>query len=344
MKLGLIARADQSGLAIQTHAFHRWMQPDRTLVIDVGHLRDDGDHCNKATDLGKYPGALVHQGWTPHSGRLEEFLTGLDVVFTAETTYSSELIPMAEVYRVKVVIAPNFEFLDVRHKPTLWAAPTLWNYDLMPDPKMHLPVPIETDRFTPRPLPGVAQHFLHIAGRPAHLDRNGTETLLRALPHIKSKVTVTVRCQQAGYVSSLIPDLHTPKNVTFIVDSGPVDDHADLYSVGDMLISPRRYGGLHLPALEALGVGMPVMMPNVSPNNTWLPKEWLVPATLQGSFRAKQHVDYYMVDPRDLAALIDDYATNPALYTQAKTQALQLRTELSWETLKPEYERVLSAC
>lgn len=346
MKLGLIARADNSGLGVQTWEFARHMQPERVLLIDVGHLHDEDTHTNKRTFLDRYPDALVHKGWTPHSGCLEQFLTGLDVVFTAETPYSSELIPMSEVYRVKTVIQPNWEFLDVRHKPTLWAAPSLWNYDLMPEPRAHLPVPIATDRFGELPDArgsGTLQ-FLHIVGRPAVHDRNGTAVLLDALEYVKSDITVTIKCQQGGYVSSLRPDLKTKKNVTLIIEPADVDNYWDLYQGYDMMILPRRFGGLCLPVNEALGAGMPVIMPNISPNNTWLPKDWLVPATLQGSFRAKQHVDYYMVDPRDLAALIDDYATNPALYTQAKTQALQLRTELSWETLKPEYERVLSAC
>lgn len=317
------------------------MKPDKTLVIDVGHLHDNAVHCNKATNLGRYPGAIVSKGWVPDRSILSDFLSGLDVVFSAECFYNNELPRLARRMGIKTVLAPNYEFLDRSAPPDLWAPPTLWHWGDIPQQKVHLPVPIETDKLSPRLLPEQATHFLHVCGRPAHLDRNGTRDLLLALPHITAQVTVTVRCQQPGYVSGLVPDLRTPKNVTFIVDSGSVDDHWDLYSQGDALVSPRRYGGLHLPALEALGAGMPVIMPNISPNNAWLPQEWLVEANFNGNFMAKQRIDYYSADPLALARKIDQFSTDPAFYLSAKEKAAKLAGELSWANMKPVYEKVL---
>ena len=82
--LGLIARADGSGLANQTFEFYRHMHPDRVLVIDVGHLYNDTDHSNKRTDLSRFPGALVSNGWIPNTSTIEQFCDGLDVIFTCE--------------------------------------------------------------------------------------------------------------------------------------------------------------------------------------------------------------------------------------------------------------------
>ncbi len=341
MRLGLIARADASGLGIQTHAFYRWMQPERTLVIDVGHLHDQTVHCNKATDLSRYPDALVCKGWMPDRQLLKQFMSGLTHVWTCETPYNPEVMSLAQRFGVKVVIAPNYEFLDRRLHPALWAAPSMWHWDDIPEPKLHVPVPIETDRFTVRSLPDTAQHFLHVAGRPAHLDRNGTKDLLLALPFIESEVTVRVTCQEAGYVASLVPHLKTPRNVTFVVEPGSVTDHKDLYRDADVLVSPRRYGGLHLPGLEALGCGLPVVMPAISPNDSWLPGEWLIPASRQGSFMAKQRVEYFSVEPRDLAARIDEFASDPDFYAKQVDEALRLRDELSWELWAPRYREVL---
>lgn len=85
---------------------------------------------------------------------------------------------------------------------------------------------------------------------------------------------------------------------------------------------------------------MPVIMPNIDPN-TWLPNEWLTPATRRSSFMAKQRVDVYQTDPHQIAALIDGFATDTQLYQTGQKQARDLADSLSWETLKPLYTETL---
>jgi glycosyltransferase involved in cell wall biosynthesis len=322
------------------------MRPERVLVIDVGHLHDQENHTNKRTDLSRYPGATVVKGWVPDRRTLRDWLDDLDVVFSAETFYAAELAPLARRMGVRTVLQPNAEFLNRRDDPDLWVPPTTWMWGTIPGPKTLLPVPIATDRFlgasaVSHPQSETATNFLHIVGRPAIHDRNGTELLLRSLEYIKSEVTVTIRCQQGGYVSSLVPGLTTKPNVTLIVDPGDVDNYWDNYNTGDVLVMPRRFGGLCLPVNEALGAGMPVIMPDISPNNTWLPKEWLVPASLEGSFVCKQRVSYYRADHVALAAAIDRFATDPEFYARAKARALELRDEYSWDNQRETYNKVL---
>ena len=38
MKLGLIARADNTGLGMQTWEFYRAMKPEKTLVVDISAM------------------------------------------------------------------------------------------------------------------------------------------------------------------------------------------------------------------------------------------------------------------------------------------------------------------
>lgn len=340
MRLGLIARADSRGLGVQCKSFHDQMRPTKTMVIDCP--------SQKPLPLRRdwYPGATWVKG-LPTAQDFRRWLQGLDVVYTAETGYSPHLWTEAQRAGVKTVLHTNYEFLNRADKPTLWLAPSMWHYSEVPAPKQFLPVPIESERFAAparRPLAGPARRFLHIVGRPAVHDRNGTAELLQALSLIKAKVTVTVKCQEPGYVSGLVREhnIHTPNNVTFIVDSGDVPNYWDNYRGHDVLVMPRRFGGLCLPVNEALGAGMPVVMPDISPNNSWLPGEWLVRASKQGSFMAKQRIDYYSVDHRALAAKIDQYATDPDFHTKAVDEATRLRNELSWDALKPEYEKVLA--
>jgi glycosyltransferase involved in cell wall biosynthesis len=319
------------------------MNPERVLCIDVGHLHNDTDHVNKATYRERYANYDTRfvEGWIPTAQQLYDFLNGLDVVYTAETAYNNDLYRIARQLGVKTVLAPNYEFLDTYAQPSVWAAPSLWHFDELPVPKTHLPVPIATDRFTSDAVELSGHHFLHIVGRPAVHDRNGTQLLLQALEFVESEVTVTIRCQRGGYVTSLAPDLKTPGNVTLIVDPGDKPNYWDNYT-GDVLIMPRRYGGLCLPVNEALGAGMPVIMPDISPNNTWLPQDWLVAAGWETTFWAKRQVDVYGVNPKDLAAKIDQFC-DPDFLLKAKDEASRLRTELSWETLKPRYLEVLNA-
>lgn len=331
--LGLIARADSRGLGIQTKAFHDNMHPAKTLVVD----------CPSANPLPVrrdwYPDAQWVNG-LPSTHDLETFLDGLTSVYTAETAYSQEYWPLAESRGVTTVLAANFEFLDHRDHPTVWAAPSLWRWDEWPQPKQHLPVPIETSRFTPN-LPDVPSRFLHIVGRPAIHDRNGTADLLQALPYITANITLTITCQQTGYVENLLSThgVHWPINVHLDVRSGDTPNYWDNYIDQHVLVLPRRFGGLCLPANEAVGAGMPVIMPNISPNE-WLPDEWLTPAQESGSFRAKQHITYYHTEPHHLAARINAFC-NPDVYGRAKQSALRLAKERSWDNLKPLYKQLL---
>lgn len=288
-----------------------------------------------------YPNATWIHG-LPNASDFRRWLQDLDVVYTAETGYSQDLWPEANRAGVKTVLHANYEFLDHRDQPTLWAAPSMWHFDDFPTSKRFLPVPIETHRFTPN-TGREARRFLHVVGRPAVHDRNGTADLLQALRHVQSAVTVTVKCQEPGYVSGLVRthNVRTPPNVTLIVDSGDVENYWDNFTGHDVMILPRRFGGLCLPVNEALGAGMPVIMPAISPNE-WLPSEWLIPANYVGAFQAKQRVLFYSCMPQILAAKMDRFATDREFYTKAKDEAARLRNELSWDAMLPVYQKVLS--
>lgn len=314
------------------------------MVIDIGHLARHPRHSNKTSHRDRYPDGDFNFNWNPTDSRIERFLTGLDVVLGAETFYNPNIYRIAQRLGVRTVLALNWEFMDERAEPDLWAAPSLWHYDDIPQPKQHLPVPIATDRFTPRELPDVATHILHIVGRPAVHDRNGTHDLLAALQYIDTDITVTIKCQQPGYVAALLQQfgIAVPPHITLNIDHTKVENYWDNYQHGDLLVMPRRYGGLCLPVNEALGAGMPVLMPDISPNNTWLPQEWMIPATRQGTFNAKQTITYYSVEHVALANRINQLATDPGAYGLAKAKANTLRCTNSWAALHREYIKALT--
>jgi len=335
MKLGLIARADNRGLGQQTWAVQRNLNPAKTMVVDCPSMQPLQLH------LDRFPGAHIVYG-LPTEHDYATFLHGLDAVYTAETGYG-DLWSVAQRMGVKTVLHANYEFLDHADHPTVWAAPSMWNFDRFPSGATYLPVPIETDRFPITDKPLTASRFLHVVGRPAIHDRNGTLDLLQALQHVTATITVTVTCQLPGYVGSLIHDhnISTPNNVTLIIDSVDRPNYWTVYEDQHALILPRRFGGLCLPANEAIGAGIPVIMPNIDPNNTWLPAEWLTESMLAGDFRAKQHINWYSTKPQVLAAKIDQLALDNDFYIRAVAKAHLLRKQMSWESLTPTYREIL---
>lgn len=326
MRIGLIARADSRGLGIQTKAFHDNMHPAKTMVVDCPSLKPlpiRRDWYPDATWVHGLPSALDFRSW----------LQGLDVVYTAETGYSPHLWDEAERAGVKTVLHANYEFLNRNDRPSLWAAPSRWHLEDFPRGAKFLPVPIELDKFTPNTSCS-ARRFLHIVGRPAIHDRNGTADLIEALRHVQSPIKVTFKCQEPGYIQ--LPAL--PDHVDAVVECGDTRDYWDNYRDHDVLVLPRRFGGLCLPLNEALGAGMPVIMPDIDPNR-WLPKEWLIPASHKTSFVAKQRIEVHQVDPMVLSAKIDQFASDPRFFWRAQEDAQTLAAALSWDSLKPLYEQ-----
>jgi glycosyltransferase involved in cell wall biosynthesis len=320
---------------VQCKSFHDALHPHRTMVVD----------CPSANPLPLrrdwYPDATWING-LPTAADFRIWLRDVDVVYTAETGYGQSLWSEAERAGVKTVLHVNPEFLDANDRPTLWAAPSMWRWDELPKPKAYLPVPVDTARFPERSTRSTATRFLHVIGRPAIHDRNGTIQLLDALARVQSPITLTVTCQDETYVPKLLTRHRIPDHVQLVVKPGDVRDYWDLYTDQDVLLLPRRFGGLCLPANEAIGAGMPVVMPAVSPNDSWLPAEWLVPARRDGEFRAKTKVDLHTADTRALAALIDRFATDTSFFTAAVDRARHIAKRMSWDNLRPEYEQLFT--
>lgn len=334
MRLGLIARSDPRGLGIQTRAVYDHLHPDRTLVIDMG-------------DLGRgYP--THHADWYPDGTvipfdghRLPEltvrsWLEGLDVVYTAETPYDHRLPIWCHQHGVALVIHMNPEFDHWTgdptnpHPDTFWSA-TTWRHELLPAGTHVVPMPVATN---PRArLRDGAGGLLHVVGRRALADRNGTNIVFRSwrTSHAHARWTITTQDR--------LPMARPPRHIALHA-SGPVDNPNDLYELGDVLVLPRRYGGLCLPAQEAMAAGLPVVMTDVSPNRDWpiipIPARRGMPVhTAAGQIVTAE------VNPRDLAQVTDALIGQPAQVCAMSARALQWATEHSWEALTPLWIREL---
>lgn len=341
MRVGLIARADKTGLGIQTHEFYRHMKPARTLVFDMSRLNPN----RFQVDPGLYPddAEYVHVSRFAFGNRkvekdenseaIERLLSEVDVVYTAETPYTYWLIHRAREMGVKTVLHYNFEFLD--HlvwgnlpQPDMFLAPSLWHFEDVPFPnKAYIPFPVDRER-----LPFVkrteARTFLHLAGNQTDEDRNGTQAFLEAIPYVTSNVRF--------HIQSMYP-IRQPSDARASVWCAPRENYWEAYGEGDVFVMPRRFGGLCLPMNEALSSGMPCLMTRISPQVGLLPDECLVGTRGIERIQTRTVIESYMPETRELAEKIDWLANSPEDVERLSLEADRIAEDRSWGNIRPQF-------
>jgi glycosyltransferase involved in cell wall biosynthesis len=347
--LGILTYSANNGLGIQTQALAEHLSPHKIMLVDLSPL-------NKAKQYPeRFPGVAPVMG-IPTKADIDAFLVDIDVVMVAETPLNYYLFSRAKELGVKTVQIPNWEFLDYftyPHwtKPDMIISPSMWHYDELKKFSddngilcEYIHHPVDRDKLPARKITK-AKTFLHIAGKPAAHDRAGTNSVIEAAGYTDAEILLHFHGEQ-GLAHQLT---HTTEdyrqklrgNVTMRVQE--FDNYQDIYSVGDVMVMPRRYGGNNLPLNEALSIGMPVIMPDIEPNNNILPKEWLVPAMKTGEFTPRTKVDIYSVDPKALAEKIDWFRSLSEEEMLAESRkAIKIAESISWPVLKPKYLEALN--
>lgn len=270
MKIGLIARCERwRGLGIQCRNFYDNIPVDKVLLIRMpAHTLD----CDERPEW--YPGATSID-YDNYHHELDErmvmdFLDGLDVVFSVETPYDWRLPNWARRAGTKLVIQGNPEFYrndqpEYAHQaePDAWWWPTPWRMDRLPRGQ-YMPVPMP-DHPPTAATSMERMRFLHVVGKRAYGDRNGTDVVINALRAIDQPCDFMI-----NGVGWELPEIPLPFGclTELSVERVGVEDRWGMYEGHHVLVLPRRYGGLSLPALEAASRGLAVLMPDVSPNET----------------------------------------------------------------------------
>lgn len=346
-EIGILgARLDRSGLAQQTEALIHMLRPNRILAIDSSSFNKD-----RLQDYGKFEGFEVYTiNHFPTNLDCARFLKGLTHVFACETFYNDSIPGLARMKGIKTYLQPNVEFSDVFAKghgmhPTAYLLPSHWYEEewkaKFPN-SQYLPPPVSPGNFkNARQINferAGRRRFLHVVGRFASKDRNGTLSLLEALRYAKEDFELVIRSQDE------IPEITAAtddRRVTW--DIRNLESAEDLYKDADCLLLPRRYGGLCLPMNEGLTSGLPVIMTDISPNNAVLPQDWLVDSHVTDTLKTRILLDVYNADPQHLAEKMDWLATMPDKELQAmKSQAFSIGyDEYSDTVLRPKYEELL---
>lgn len=328
-RLGMFVYDTPNGLGYQAKSIAKHLKPDKLLNIDITKL-------NGMKKMGWYPGVPVAEGY-PSEQAINEFLQDLDLVLVVETPLNYYLFQRARELGVKSVQIPNWEFLDYFVKPDLAfpdliISPSMWHFSELKNLSeargakcVYIHHPVDREEF-PFRLRSISK-FLHVAGKPAVHDRNGTQDFLFSVPN----GTVVIQSEEhAKRLRMMFRNSSIHSNV---------DDPSFIYQLGDVLVMPRKYGGNCLPVNEALSCGLPVIMTDVSPNNHLLPEEWLVEAYLSERFTPRTTVDIYSVKKEALDEKIE-YFRNCDIREESK-KADKIANSISWETLKPVWEQEL---
>ena len=353
MKLGLWgARMDNSGLGQQTLEFYLAMKPAKTLVVDISVLESNPERKMRQYP-GRYPERATFIEGIPNEFDIRQFLDGLDVVFIAESAYNMQLYKIAREMGVKTAVQYNYEFFDW-FPPSVWAndtpdmfiAPSTWYFQEVDDfckkrgiAHVYLHCPVNRDKITRRNIDN-ALSFVHIAGRPAANDRNGTMTFLEATTHDKENELRYIVYTQDKELEHTIHRDYPRVDVRC-----NVSNYADIYKKGSVLVLPRKYGGNCLPMNEALAAGMPVIMSKLSPQADFLPERWLISANETDiDFAPRFKIPVFECDPIDVFFRMRWFKSlsNQDMREQSN-MADELAQSISWEAMKPKYEEALAA-
>lgn len=340
MKIGLLAYSTDTGLGNQTFAFYKHMKPHKTLIADLSKLNHVETHHER------FPDARIAQG-IPECTDMDWLTDDVDVVFVCETPLNYCLFEKANAKGVPTVLQYNYEFLDYLNKPqlappTVLAAPSIWHKkdveSLKIAPVVDLPVPTEVDDIEVRQIIECRTMF-HIAGKQAIHDRNGTMTFVEAAIKCGRKFKYQIYAQQIdGTTEQLIQKAGEHIDIEVIYNT---PNYLDMYTEGDVLVLPRKYGGLCLPMQEALAAGIPVIMPDIEPNGYRLPKQWLVPAERTRSFMTRTKIDIFETNPNMLAFKMCEFADGDFM-RWSNQEAIEIGKGLSWKKLKNYYQEIFN--
>lgn len=344
-RVGIIARADLTGLGVQSRNWVRLLKPHKVIVINSQPFNGNEQHFEWYKDYNAYQ---VNGFIKPEE--ISRILDDIDVLLTFEIPYNYQLFASARARGIKTVLQNNWEFTDYLQQkhlplPDLLVNHSYWHLDdqeaLWPDITEYCPTPLFIRDFNDNSKQNHSRsgtrRFLHIAGRETHEDRNGTKDLLEAVKLIPKHIPfeLVIKTQ-----TTPVEPINDPR-IT-IDTSSPVDER-DLYYDFDFMVLPRRYAGACLPMNEALASSLPVIMTNVDPNNKILPDYWLVAAEKKTSFMARTVVDVYSADHGQLAEKIAKLAMmDDAFVSGQKTQArLIAKQEFSSDAVYRKWDKYM---
>ena len=301
MRIGMIARYDNSGLGTLSWEFARHLKPSKVVLVANGVYQ-------------KFPERYVEfeNRISRLTSRVDEdsqkwLLEDIDVLLTFETFYSWELVKKAKDKGIKTALVTMFEMTPVKPPdyPDLYLCPSELDLQVFKDrfshvPSVFIPIPIATDRLIWKERK-VANTFIHNASHGGMNGRKGTSLLIDAMKYVKTDVKIIIN----SWVNFVCYDKRIEVKLRNFRNYWPA------WQEGDVLIYPQDYNGISLPVQEAYASGLGIVSTDIYPFNTWLPKELLfAPIEMRVTRASKSliEVSAAIINPVDIAKKIDEAA------------------------------------
>lgn len=349
-RLGILTRTDAGGLSAQGQQMVDLLNPDKVVCVDAGTAGRGPSQPPEA--VLRHPDRAIQVTLGGDGLRQAiDWLRGCEAVWTPEGFPWLGMARKATGKGMALRCHANPElFLWSRSDEGVsFALPTVWEQERMGLPVVPHPTPVGDPMFDAlaeanATKTGPVQRVLHVAA-PAMLDRNGTQVVLDACRAYKGPpfTLVVAGSGLTGRHAFDLPERIGPVTVERLPELA--DRHA-MYADVDLLVLPRRYGGLCLVAYEAAAAGIPVVMPDLSPQSTWSGVVTFptLPAHHVESMRGGRF-QVHEPDPHALADVLQTVASIPTPRALWSDEARQWAESLSWPHVRQAWDAWLDpAC
>jgi glycosyltransferase involved in cell wall biosynthesis len=211
------------------------------------------------------------------------------IIIFEDTDWSRRAVRLAHAAGVKTVqvalwewtrfYVPEWQFLDLfvclhgmaektlRRLGFRRLARLVWPLNLAPLPR--------------REIQGPARRFAHNVGLLEKDDRKGAAITLEAFRRVSlPDIELVVRVQNEFTLPVDDPRVR--------IESRHLENHGDLYQLGDVAVQPSKCEGLGFMLLEAIAAGLPVITTDYPPMNEYVRNRKLLASTRWGKFPAEQ--------------------------------------------------------
>lgn len=345
-KVGMVVRCDQGGLGNQTHLLWKLLKPDVTLLIDLPVTKGRGRGEPTRYDAPWTNVWPWHDDVLPPA-MLRDLARAVDVVLTVENLYSGDAgFDVVRAAGARSLLVANPE-LFAGYPADRIVVPTTWEINRMPQGTEVLPHPVDVPPASLVRTRHVCQTFLHVAA-PAMLDRNGTDVVMEALPHVTEECQLVVHAPRKPPPwggDTVEQSTSTIGKVHVRWDPRPKRNYWDVYDVeADVLVVPRRYGGLCLPVQEAAACGLPALMTDLDPQRWWPCFRVKPKLRMSGYPMRGGKFNVYDVDPAVMGAQMSQLVKGTYDVERMSVEASSWAgSTLSWDSLEPSWSGAIEA-
>lgn len=338
-KLAIVVRVDQGGLGTQTQQLAQFLHPDAVLAVDLPAHKRRGD--SQLHRLGHLPIAATVDTDVIPTGILVELARAVDRLVTVECLYTGLAGWAAVNAETTTVLVANPELYGDYPAHRI-IAPTSWRTDRFHSSTV-VPHPVDVDAAAPhrRVRAGRARTFLHVEA-PAMVDRNGSELVARALAHVAEPCTLIVRSYRPRRTGLFAAE--QVGRVRVVWDNTRPEAWVDGYHPDDtdVLLLPRRYGGLSMVVQEAAALGVPTVMLDVEPQASENWPGWRLPAQVAGTVPMRGgEFTVHACDPVHLAAVMTALARGEWDVEAESCRALAWAEDRSWPAVADRWAAAL---